>query len=73
MNHLGFERFDVCGHDRGGRVAHRMALDHPECIQHFVVLDIVPTYRIDDQTDRRIAEDYYHWFFLIQTLIIRNG
>ena len=73
MKHLGFERFDVCGHDRGGRVAHRMALDHPECVQRLAVLDIVPTYKIYNEADRRIAEDYYHWFFLIQTLIIRNG
>jgi haloacetate dehalogenase len=66
MQHLGFEQFDVCAHDRGGRVAHRMALDHPECIQRLAVLDIVPTYKIYNETDRRIAEDYYHWFFLIQ-------
>ncbi len=73
MKHLGFERFDVCRHDRGGRVARRMALDHPECVQRLAVLDIVPTYKIYNEADRRIAEDYYHWFFLIQTLIIRNG
>lgn len=66
MRHLGFERFDVCGHDRGGRVAHRMVLDHPECIGRLAVLDIVPTYKIYTETDRQIAEDYYHWFFLIQ-------
>lgn len=66
MRHLGFERFDVCGHDRGGRVAHRMALDHPEAIGRLAVLDIVPTYKIYTETDRHIAEDYYHWFFLIQ-------
>ncbi|MFT7571253.1 MAG: haloacetate dehalogenase [Paracoccaceae bacterium] len=66
MHHLGFERFDVCGHDRGGRVAHRMALDHTECVQRLAVLDIVPTYKIYTEADRRIAEDYYHWFFLIQ-------
>lgn len=66
MRHLGFERFDVCGHDRGGRVAHRMALDHPDCVQRLAVLDIVPTYKIYTEADRRIAEDYYHWFFLIQ-------
>lgn len=66
MRHLGFEKFDVCGHDRGGRVAHRMALDHVECVQRLAVLDIVPTYKIYNEADRRIAEDYYHWFFLIQ-------
>lgn len=66
MRQLGFERFDVCGHDRGGRVAHRMALDHPDRVARIAVLDIVPTYKIYTEADRRIAEDYYHWFFLIQ-------
>ena len=66
MDHLGFERFDVCGHDRGGRVAHRLALDHVERVKRIAVLDIVPTYKIYNEANRRIAEDYYHWFFLIQ-------
>ncbi|CAN0436263.1 unnamed protein product [Discosporangium mesarthrocarpum] len=66
MRHLGYARFDVCGHDRGGRVAHRMALDHPQSVARLAVLDIVPTYKIYTEADRRIAEDYYHWFFLIQ-------
>lgn len=73
MKHLGFERFDVCGYDRGGRPVHWMALDRPECVQRLAVLDIVPTYKIYNETDRRIAGVYYHCFFLIQTLIIRNG
>ncbi|MGB0631463.1 MAG: alpha/beta fold hydrolase [Alphaproteobacteria bacterium] len=66
MAHFGFEAFDVCGHDRGGRVAHRMAIDHPKRVRRLAVLDIVPTYKIYMETDRGIAEDYYHWFFLIQ-------
>ena len=66
MAHFGFDAFDVCGHDRGGRVAHRMAIDHPDRVARLAVLDIVPTYKIYTETDRGIAEDYYHWFFLIQ-------
>lgn len=66
MEGLGYENFAVCGHDRGGRVAHRMALDHPARVSRLAVLDIVPTYKIYTETDRGIAEDYYHWFFLIQ-------
>lgn len=66
MRHFGFDSFDVCGHDRGGRVAHRLALDHPEAVKRLAVLDIVPTHKIYTETNRRIAEDYYHWFFLIQ-------
>ena len=66
MAALGFERFGVAGHDRGGRVAHRMALDHPDRVRKIAVLDIVPTRTIYRATDQRIATDYYHWFFLIQ-------
>ena len=66
LRYLVFEKFNVCGHDRGGRVAHRMALDHPDKVLRIAVLDIVPTYKIYMETDRHIAEDYYHWFFLIQ-------
>ncbi|MCH8112362.1 MAG: alpha/beta hydrolase [Proteobacteria bacterium] len=66
MAHLGFERFAVAGHDRGGRVAHRMALDHPERVSRFAVLDIVPTRKMYTETNQSFATDYYHWFFLIQ-------
>lgn len=66
MKHFGFDRFAVCGHDRGGRVAHRMALDHPAAVTRVAVLDIVPTHKIYTEANRQIAEDYYHWFFLIQ-------
>jgi haloacetate dehalogenase len=66
MAALGFERFGVAGHDRGGRVAHRMALDHPERVRKIAVLDIVPTRTIYRATNQGIATDYYHWFFLIQ-------
>ncbi len=66
MASLGFERFQVAGHDRGGRVAHRMALDHRARITRWAVLDIVPTRTMYARTDRVFAEAYYHWFFLIQ-------
>jgi haloacetate dehalogenase len=66
MQSLGFRRFALVGHDRGGRVAHRMALDHRECIERLVVLDISPTRIMYAKTDRAFATAYYHWFFLIQ-------
>ncbi len=66
MAALGFERFFVAGHDRGGRVAHRMALDHADRVSRLAVLDIVPTRTLYAATNRGFATDYYHWFFLIQ-------
>jgi haloacetate dehalogenase len=66
MRSLGHERFAVCGHDRGGRVAHRMALDHPDAVTKLCVLDIAPTLDMYNATDMRFASAYYHWFFLIQ-------
>lgn len=66
MQALGFERFFLAGHDRGGRVAHRLALDHPERVRKLSVLDIAPTETMYAATDRVFAEAYYHWFFLIQ-------
>ena len=66
MNHFGFEKFAVVGHDRGGRVAHRMALDHPDRVTRLAVLDIVPTYKLFHSVSKQFATVYYHWFFLIQ-------
>lgn len=66
MAALGFERFMVAGHDRGGRVVHRMCLDHPERVQRAAVLDIVPTRTLFRATAQALATGYYHWFFLIQ-------
>jgi haloacetate dehalogenase len=66
MAALGFDRFAVAGHDRGGRVAHRMALDHPRAVWKLAVLDIAPTLAMYRRTDMRFATAYYHWFFLIQ-------
>lgn len=66
MSALGHERFTVAGHDRGGRVAHRMALDHPERVDRVAVLDIVPTLHMFENVDRAMAQSYFHWFFLNQ-------
>ena len=66
MAGLGFSRFKVAGHDRGGRVAHRLALDHPERLEALAVLDIVPTRTVFATTDQALATAYYHWFFLVQ-------
>lgn len=66
MRALGFERFAVVGHDRGGRVAHRMALDHPEAVERIVVIDIAPTATMYALTDKAFATRYFWWFFLIQ-------
>jgi haloacetate dehalogenase len=66
MSSLGFERFAVVGHDRGARVTHRMALDHPNRVERAVVLDICPTLAMYERTDMAFASGYYHWFFLIQ-------
>ena len=66
MRQLGFERFFVAGHDRGGRCAYRMALDRPEAVTRLAVLDIIPTYEHFRRTDMRFALAYWHWFFLAQ-------
>jgi haloacetate dehalogenase len=66
MRHLGFARFHVIGHDRGGRTAHRMALDHAESVATLAVLDIVPTHAMFMETDRALASAYWHWYFLSQ-------
>jgi haloacetate dehalogenase len=66
MSHFGFEKFAVVGHDRGGRVGHRMALDHPDRVTKLALLDIVPTYDLLHRVTNEIATAFYHWFFLIQ-------
>jgi len=66
MSALGYEEFFVIGHDRGGRVAHRMALNYPQCVKKLAVLDIAPTYKMYMETNKAFATAYYHWFFLIQ-------
>jgi len=66
MRALGFERFSVLAHDRGARVAHRLALDHPHAVQRMALLDIAPTLAMYSQTDEAFARAYWHWFFLIR-------
>ncbi len=66
MRALGFDRFAVAGHDRGGRVAYRLALDHPERVRRLAVLDIVPTGEVWARADRAFGMGYWHWFFLAQ-------
>ena len=66
MQSLGHERFFLCGHDRGGRVSHRLALDHPQRVRKLAVLDIAPTLDMYCRTDMDFARAYYHWFHLIQ-------
>ncbi len=66
MASLGFDDFQVVGHDRGGRATHRMCLDFPEKVRRAAVLDIVPTPHVFEAADQRIARRYYHWFFLSQ-------
>jgi haloacetate dehalogenase len=66
MRSLGHERFDLVGHDRGGRVAHRLARDHGERVRTLSVLDICPTLAMYEQTTMAFARAYYHWFLFIQ-------
>ena len=66
MERLGHRAFHVVGHDRGGRVGHRLARDHGKRVKSLTVLDISPTLKMYESTDMRLARAYYHWFFLIQ-------
>jgi haloacetate dehalogenase len=66
MRQLGFPSFMVAGHDRGGRVAYRMALDHPECVEKLAVLDIVPTSTVWDRADAAFAIGFWPWSMLAQ-------
>lgn len=66
MRHHGFERFGVLAHDRGARVAHRLAADHPAAVERMMLLDIAPTLAMYERTDLAFASAYWHWFFLIQ-------
>ncbi len=66
MRHHGFTQFQVLAHDRGARVAHRLAMDHPDAVQRMMLLDIAPTLAMYEQTSLGFATAYWHWFFLIQ-------
>lgn len=66
MRARGFSRFQVLAHDRGARVAHRLAADHPDAVERLMLLDIAPTLAMYDNTSDAFARAYWHWFFLIQ-------
>lgn len=66
MHSLGHERFQVLAHDRGARVAHRLAADHPAAVSRLMLLDIAPTLAMYDQASTAFATAYWHWYFLIQ-------
>ena len=66
MRGLGFPQFDLAGHDRGGRVGYRLALDHLEAVRRLAVLDIVPTGEVYRRADMSFGLGYWHWFFLVQ-------
>ena len=66
MRSHGFASFAVIGHDRGGRVAARMALDHPDAVTRLVTLDVAPTVAMYEQTSFAFARAYWHWFFLVR-------
>ena len=66
MRSLGFDRFRLVGHDRGGRVAHRLALDHPAAVERIALFDIAPTATMYARTNQEFATRYFWWFFLIQ-------
>lgn len=66
MAQLGFASYGVVGHDRGGRVAHRLAMDHAQHVNRLMTLDISPTLSMYEQTTLKFAAGYWHWFFLIQ-------
>lgn len=74
---LGHETFFLMGHDRGARVAHRLALDFPEKVEKLIVLDIVPTHTIFSRTGRELAAAYWHWFYFqapdLPEIMIRNS
>ena len=66
MKSLGFNQFFLLGHDRGGRVSHRLAMDFPESVLRLMVLDVSPTLTMYENTTMEFAKGYWHWFFLIQ-------
>jgi len=66
MQALGHKTFSVLGHDRGGRVSHRLAMDFPDSVERLMVLDISPTLTMYENTSMEFARGYWHWFFLIQ-------
>jgi len=73
MQSQGFDRFQVLAHDRGARVAHRLAADHPACVERLMLLDIAPTLAMYSHTNEAFARAYWHWFFLVQPPPLPEG
>jgi haloacetate dehalogenase len=73
MRQLGHTRFRVLAHDRGARVAHRLAADHPQAVERLLLLDIAPTLAMYEHTSLEFARAYWHWFFLIQPPPLPEG
>ncbi|KAF1023725.1 MAG: Haloacetate dehalogenase H-1 [Paracidovorax wautersii] len=73
MQAAGLERFQVLAHDRGARVAHRLAADHPQAVERLMLLDIAPTLAMYERTTEAFARAYWHWFFLIQPAPLPEG
>lgn len=72
MSSLGFPKFDICAHDRGARVAHRLCVDHLGSVRKVMFLDICLTLAMFEKTDMLFAKAYWHWFFLIHGLEIEH-
>jgi haloacetate dehalogenase len=70
MRELGHAKFQVLAHDRGARVAHRLAADHPQAVERMMLLDIAPTLAMYRNTTEAFARAYWHWFFLIQPTVL---
>lgn len=70
MKLLGYDTFYLVGHDRGARIAHRLALDYPENVLKIILLDIIPTIEYFERTNKEFAMGYYHWFWLAQKFLI---
>lgn len=66
MQSLGFSKFSLVGHDRGARVARRLALDHPDAVEQLVVMDVIPALDFYERSNAEIAQDYFYFFFLTQ-------
>jgi haloacetate dehalogenase len=66
MRQLGYPRFHLIGHDRGGRTGHRLALDHPDAVATLTVMDIVPTHAMFHKANSAVSQAYWHWYFLAQ-------
>jgi haloacetate dehalogenase len=73
MRELGLPTFSILAHDRGARVAHRLALDHPQAVTRMALLDIAPTLAMYSQTTEAFARAYWHWFFLIRPAPLPNN